>query len=130
MKTNARKAMVLLAVISMNILMSSCATIFTGSRQNVVVDSDVEGARVEVAGISYGTTPASVRLKKGFTGETVVVKKEGYETAVIQPPTTFNVVAVLNLFNLLFWAIDAATGAIMKYDSNYVKVRMEPKSDR
>lgn len=130
MKANARKAMVLLAVISMNILMSSCATIFTGSRQTVVIDADVENARVEVAGISYGTTPASVRLKKGFTGETVVVKKEGYETAVIQPPTTFNAVAVLNLFNLLFWAIDAATGAIMKYDSNYVKVRMEPKSDR
>jgi hypothetical protein len=110
--------------------LSSCATVFTGSRQTVVIDANVPDASVMVGGINYGTTPASVRLKKGFTGETVVVRKDGYKNAVIQPPTTFNPVSVINLFNILFWAIDIATGAIMKYESNYVQVRLEVDNDR
>lgn len=119
------KALVLLACIALQLGASSCATVFTGSRQTVTIGSNVEGASVQVGGINYGTTPASVRLKKGFTGETVVVKKEGYKTAIIQPPTTFNPVSIINLFNILFWAIDVATGAIMKYDANYLEVQLE-----
>jgi hypothetical protein len=119
------KALVLLVAIAAQLTVSSCATVFTGSRQTVTIDSNVEGASVQVAGMNYGTTPATVRLKKGFNGETVIVKKEGYKTAVLQPPTTFNPVSVINLFNVLFWAIDIATGAIMKYDTNYFEVQLE-----
>jgi hypothetical protein len=119
------KAAVLLLVITMQLGVSSCATVFTGSRQTVTIDSNVEGASVQVGGMNYGTTPTSVRLKKGFTGETIVVKKEGYKTAIIQPPTTFNPVSIINLFNILFWAIDIATGAIMKYETNYLEVMLE-----
>ncbi|MFZ6664759.1 PEGA domain-containing protein [Peijinzhouia sedimentorum] len=125
-----RKALFLLLIISSQIIFSSCATIFTGSRQNVTIDSDVPDTRVEVGGMYQGTTPTSVRLKKGFTGETVVLKKEGYENKVIQPPTDFNPVSVLNLFNILFWAIDVATGAMMKYTPDYIEVKMEPIKDR
>ena len=125
-----RKALFLLLIISSQIIFSSCATIFTGSRQSVTIDSDVPDTRVEVGGMYQGTTPTSVRLKKGFTGETVVLKKEGYENKVIQPPTDFNPVSVLNLFNILFWAIDVATGAMMKYTPDYIEVKMEPIKDR
>jgi hypothetical protein len=124
-----QKAILLLIVISSQIIFTSCATVFTGSRQNVTIDSDVPDTRVEVGGMYQGTTPTSVRLKKGFTGETVVLKKEGYEHKVIQPPTEFNPVSIINLFNVLFWAIDVATGAVMKYSPDYIQVKMEPKKD-
>ncbi len=125
-----QKATLLLLIICSHILFSSCATIFTGSRQNVTIDSDVPDTRVEVGGMYQGTTPTSVRLKKGFTGETVVLKKEGYVNKIIQPPTEFNPVSIINLFNILFWAIDIATGAVMKYSPDYIQVMMEPVKDK
>lgn len=36
-----------------------------------------QGADIEVNGINRGTTPASVKLKKGFDGQTVTLKKDG-----------------------------------------------------
>lgn len=124
------KARLLLLALTSQLIFSSCATVFTGSRQNVTIDSDVPDTRVEVGGMYHGTTPTSVRLKKGFTGETVVLKKEGYINKIIQPPTEFNPVSVINLFNILFWAIDVATGAIMKYSPDYIQVKMEPVTDK
>jgi hypothetical protein len=120
-------AYLLLSLIVLQLSLSSCATIFTGSRQSVYIESKPEGARIIVDGIDRGVTPAMVRLKKGFEGQTVVLRKDGYETKYINPPTTFNAVAVLNLFNILFWAIDVATGAMMKYDPNFVEVTLEPE---
>jgi hypothetical protein len=120
-------AYLLLSLIALQLSLSSCATLFTGSRQSVYIESKPEGARIIVDGIDRGVTPAMVRLKKGFEGQTVVLRKDGYETKYINPSTTFNAVAVLNLFNILFWAIDVATGAMMKYDPNFVEVTLEPQ---
>jgi hypothetical protein len=44
------------------------------------------------------------------------LKLEGYETRLITLDKEFNVVSVLNLGNLFGWAIDAVSGAVMKYD--------------
>lgn len=87
------------------------------------------GADIEVDGISAGVTPAAVRLKKGFTAQTVSLKKEGYEPKFIQPATTFNPVAVLNLFGIIGWAVDAATGAMMKYDPKVIDVKLTPSKE-
>lgn len=106
---------------------SSCATIFTGTKQNIMINSIPSGAKVQVDGIDRGTTPASVRLKKSSDGQNITLKMEGYETRVFQPETGFNGVAVLNFFNLLFWGIDAATGALWKYSPKYYEIELEPK---
>ena len=109
--------------------MSSCATIFTGSKQTVQIRSFPEGAKIEVDGIERGVTPAPVKLKKGFSGQYVVLKKEGYETKTFQPETVFNAVSILNLFGIIGWGIDAATGAMMKYDPKVYEFTLEPKKE-
>ncbi len=119
-----KKLFVLFAVTS--VLSTSCATIFTGTKQTVQINSYPQGAKIEVDGIERGVTPAPVEMKKGFKGQTLVLKKEGYENKIFQPTMTFNNVAILNLMGMLGWGIDAATGALMKYDPVVYEITLEP----
>ena len=119
------------AIIISSLAMQSCATIFTGSKQSIQIGSIPAGAKIQVDGIDRGTTPSVVKLKKGFDGQMVTLKKEGYETKTFQPETTFNPVSVLNLFGILGWAIDAASGAMMKYDPTSYEINLDssPKAE-
>jgi hypothetical protein len=112
-------------IVGATLFLSSCATIFTGTKQTVQIDSEPPGAKVLVDGIDRGYTPIGVSLKKGSDGQMVTLKYEGYKDKSFQPETTFNGVAALNLLNILFWGIDAATGAVWKYDPKYYKIEME-----
>ena len=85
-----------------------------------------QGADIEVDGINRGITPAAVKLKKGFNGQTVTLKKEGFEPKIFQPETSFNAVSIINLFSILGWGIDAATGAMMKYDPKIYEIKLQP----
>jgi hypothetical protein len=58
------------------------------------------------------------------------LQSKGYETKTFQPQTTMNPVSVLNLFNLLFWGVDAASGALWKYDPNYYDVKLDRSGSR
>ncbi|NII84896.1 MULTISPECIES: PEGA domain-containing protein [unclassified Pedobacter] len=116
-----------IAAVSATLLLSSCATIFTGTKQTVQINSNPPAATIEVDGVKAGVTPMAVPLKKGFTGQTISLKLDGYETKTFQPVTTFNPVAVLNLLGMIGWAVDAATGAMMKYDPKVYEFTLEPK---
>ena len=109
------------------ISVSSCATLFTGTRQTVKITTNPPGAAVEINGMSQGNTPIDVSLKKSFNGQTIVLKKDGYEDKTIQATVTFNPVSLLNLFGLIGWAVDGATGAIMKYDPIFYEVPLTKK---
>ncbi|MFW0715667.1 PEGA domain-containing protein [Pedobacter sp. N23S346] len=115
------------AAVSATLMFSSCATIFTGTRQNVQINSSPPAADIEVDGLKVGVTPMAVSLKKGFTGQTVSLKLEGYETKMFQPTTDFNAVAVLNFIGLIGWGVDAATGAMMKYNPKVYEIQLEKK---
>ena len=119
-----KKLFILFAVTS--VLSTSCATVFTGTKQTVQINSYPQGAKIEVDGIERGITPSPVEMKKGFKGQTLVLKKEGYENKIFQPTTTFNNVSILNLLGMLGWGIDAATGAMMKYDPVVYEITLEP----
>jgi hypothetical protein len=108
-------------------LISSCATLFTGSKQTVQISTLPSGAKVQVNGIDRGTTPTAIKLKKGNEGQVLTLKIDGYETKTFQPETGFNGVSILNLFNILFWGVDAATGALWKYDPKFYEIELIPK---
>ncbi len=113
-------------------LLTSCATILTGTKDMVRITSKPEGATVFVNGIERGQTPTTVILKRKILGgEYITLEKEGYETRQFQPETNFNGVAALNLFSALFWAIDIASGAIVRYNPKYYNLELRPikKSD-
>lgn len=119
----------LIATIGVALLMSSCCTVFKGSKESVHIVTNPPGATVEVNGIERGTTPIDLSLKKGFNGQTVVLKKQGYERRTIVPETSFDAVSIVNL---LFWPgfiIDAATGAMMKYDPKAYELDLKKQTE-
>lgn len=115
---------ILSVLISLSSL-TSCATLFSGSKQTVTFNSEPPGATIEVDGIPRGNTPAPVKLKR--KGQVVSLKKSGYMTKVFEPERSFNGVSVLNLFNILFWGIDAATGSINRYSPKYYNIMLQKK---
>ncbi|MBQ3246482.1 MAG: hypothetical protein IJB08_00420 [Alistipes sp.] len=59
-----------------------------------------------------------------------MVKAEAatYKTETLVIDKKFNPVSIINLCEVLGWAIDAATGAITKPDNSYYQIEMK-KSD-
>ncbi len=60
-------------------LLSGCATVIHGTRQDVRVETDPSGATAS-AGDQKITTPGVLRLKRKEKALEIVVEKEGYET--------------------------------------------------
>lgn len=60
-------------------LLSGCATVIHGTRQNVRVETDPPGATASAGGQKI-TTPGVLTLKRKEKALEIVVEKEGYET--------------------------------------------------
>lgn len=119
----------LFGLIVLILLTSSCASIFTGSKSKVLFTSVPPGATIIVNGMEKGTTPATIKLKRSlFEVTTVTFKLKDHEVKTIEPETTFQPVTVLNLANPLGWAIDIATGAIVKFSPRNYEVELKPIS--
>ena len=133
---NFKKIVKVFLVTCLSFMATSCSTIFTGTKQRVFIDSNPQGAVILVNGQNEGLTPATVRLKRDVDdlmddGKSIKLLLDGYREDYIMD-ANFNAVSVLNLFNLLFWGIDAATGAITRYDRVYTfqMIPSENRSDR
>jgi hypothetical protein len=110
-------------------LLTSCATIFTGTKDVISFDSEPKGDMVYIDGLEVCRTPCRTPVKRSLEGKQVELSLDGYETRVILLDTKFNLVSVLNLGNILGWGIDALTGTIMRYDRKNYKVELQ-KSKR
>ncbi|NAW50161.1 PEGA domain-containing protein [Elizabethkingia argentiflava] len=106
---------------------TSCATIFTGTTDSLTVTTKPEGAKVYDRGVEKCTTPCSFKVSRSLTDRSVEIKKEGYETKAIGLDRKFNPVSIINLFGLIGWAVDAATGSLMKYDTKGYNVELTEK---
>jgi len=103
-----------------------CATILTGTKSKVRVDTNPPGALIQVDGLDKGQTPADINLKRGSSGQTITLSKKGYQTRSFEAETQFNPVSILNLFGLLAWGIDAASGALWVYKPTFYSINLEP----
>lgn len=93
------------------------ASIISGSNQNVTFNSNPEGATVLIDGIASCTTPCTISLPKAHADKMVSFKKDGYETFSMPMTTSYNGVALLNIF----WDLsttDLITGAAWNYAPN------------
>ncbi len=111
------------------ICLSSCATIFSGSKKTIVFESDnVETADLIIDGrkIKNVTFPFTYKVRRGFEETIVTAEAEGYESNLVTIEKTFNPVSILNLFSILGWGIDAATGAMMKPEYNFYQLEFTP----
>jgi hypothetical protein len=96
--------------------LTSCATIFSGTRDRIYFTTNIPGAKVVIDGIEICKTPCNDNVTRKVGDSQVEFKLEGYETRVINLSKSFNIVSILNFGNLLGWGIDIVTGAVFKYD--------------
>lgn len=119
------KKILVVALSSLVLLLSGCATIISGSNQTLTFNSDVEGVNVYVDGALIGKTPVSASFKKNKV-QTVMFTKEGYESVTRNVTKEFDPTAVLNIF----WDLsttDFITGAVYEYAPNAIYVEMPVK---
>lgn len=128
------KQLQLILILAAASLLTSCATILTGTTQRVTIDSTPSGAEIIIDGRMMGVTPSKVRLNRDLNafidnGKYIQLMLPGYLSDVYYLGVDIEPTTVLNVFCLPGFAIDAVTGAIMKYDTDYYNFRMVPLED-
>lgn len=109
-------------------LLSSCATVFCGSKTKVTFESAIpEKATLTIDGRKHAgiTFPYTTKIKRGFDETVVKAEAPGYKTQTLIIDKTFNAVSVINLLDILGWGIDAATGAMMKPEFKFYQIDFE-----
>lgn len=106
---------------------TSCSTIFTGTSDNITFKTTPEGAIVFDKGLEKCVTPCSFKVNRSLSEKTVTIKKEGYQDKTVELDRKFNAISILNFFGIIGWGVDAATGALMKYDTKGYDVKLESK---
>lgn len=107
-------------------LMFGSATIISGSTQNVQFNSKPEGATVMIDGVKTCTTPCTVTLPKSGKEKSISMAKDGYETNTLPMTSSYNGVALLNIF----WDLsttDLITGSAFEYNPNNYFMELKAK---
>lgn len=111
-----------IAAIAMSYVLSACATIVSGTTQNVTVESEPEGATCKLVRASQtigaiANTPGTLRLNRSKDDISVVCDKEGYQQATETLSASFTGATIGNVLfgGLIGVAIDASSGANHRY---------------
>jgi hypothetical protein len=112
------------AIVIFTITITSCATLFSGTKDRIYFTTNMPGARVLIDGVEVCKTPCNENITRKVGESQIEFKLEGYETKVINLSKTFNVVSILNVGNLIGWGIDIATGAVFKYDKRAYDIEL------
>ena len=108
------------------LVLSGCATLFSGTDEEITFNSEPPGATVIVDGIAVGTTPTTVEVDRpGLEDMDVTVQIEGYDSRTFELDKEFNTTSILNVFFWPGFVIDALTGALFKYDKSTYRVDFE-----
>jgi hypothetical protein len=109
--------------------MTGCATIATGTKDNVSFVSNPEGATVSVSGKVIGKTPVSADLPRK-RDQMIVFEKDGYKPLTMKLETQMNSwfwgnIVIGGLFGS---TTDSASGAVYRYSPSQYMVTLEPSS--
>jgi hypothetical protein len=115
------------ALIAGILLFTSCASVFTGSKRNVLFESNPSGAKVFVNGMEQCISPCNFKVRND---DRVDFRLEGYKERVVVMDADFNLVAILNGFSLIGWGIDALTGSLQRVNTKYVKVDLDKDANK
>lgn len=109
------------------VALSGCATMFAGGKEAVRIESEPSEAMVTTQnGLNLGTTPLTVALKP--QDYVLTFSKVGYNPGTYMLSKKVDGVAFLNLFCILCWGIDFATGALWGLEDEFVKATLTPKT--
>ncbi len=102
-------------LLSSILLLSSCATIISGSRQTVEISSEPSSAKVYINEIEIGQTPVQQKLKRNQEYQ-LILKLDGYLTYETKLEKRFNAWYIGNILigGVIGLIVDPITGAMFK----------------
>ena len=108
------------------LMLTSCASIINGGKARVSFDTKPDnGTMIFVNGVEKGQTPLLLKVK---AGDLIRFEKEGFAAQTIEVDAKFNTVAVLNLFSILGWGIDALTESLKVPDTRVYSITLKEKN--
>lgn len=121
---NIIKATVLVALI----FTSSCATIISGSRQVVKINSNPGSAKVYINEVEVGTTPVEKNLKRNQEYN-ILIKLDGYKSYETLLEKKFNAWYLGNILigGVIGLVVDPITGAMYKLSPEELNANLEDK---
>lgn len=122
------KKIIYSALIFCAMSLTSCATVFCGSKAKITFDSNINTtADLTIDGRKHSdvTFPYTTKIDRGFDETIVKAEAVGYKPLMLYIDKKFNAVSVINLCDVLGWAIDAATGAITKPEFKVYELEFE-----
>ena len=127
------KKLLFLALIIGAMSLTSCATVFCGTKAKVTFESNVKStADLTIDGRKHNDVsfPYTTKIKRGFSETIVKAEAVGYRPFMLYIDKTFNPVSVINLCDVLGWAIDVASGAVTKPEYKYYEIEfVEEKNE-
>src|ERR1035441_4413115 len=123
-----KKAMLFVTAATIALALSSCATIMSGSSQDLSFNSSPDGATVTAGGRVIGKTPITTRLSKE-SGQTLVFSKDGYKSITMRLDTTMNgwFWGNIVLGGPIGSTTDGITGAVHEYSPSQYMVTLTPE---
>ncbi len=117
----------ILTIIMCAAMLSGCASLVSGSTQEVSFQSNPEDVVVTVSGRVIGKTPVTVQLDKK-TGQSVVFGKDGYKPVTMQLTTTMDSWFWGNILlgGLIGSTTDGLSGAVHEYSPSQYFVTLSP----
>lgn len=111
--------------LALTLLLSSCATIVSGSKQNVKFTSDPSTATIFIDEVEVGKTPFEIKLVRK-SEHTVMIKLDGYQTYETKLTKKFNAWYIGNIVfgGLIGIIVDPITGAMYNLSSDEVNAQM------
>ena len=125
------KKIYLLATIAASATMfSGCATIMSGTKQDISITSYPEGAKVKINGADVcGATPCKVSLDRKKENAVITVEKDGYQPTTRALTSDMNSWLIGNVLGLGVFGstTDAMNGSMYKYESGAVHFELKQK---
>jgi hypothetical protein len=101
------------------VMSTGCATVLSGTRQNVTVQSEPPGAMIRMGGVT-GLAPSTFSVEKG---EDLVAEVRYNQRRQVVPLTRrFDPISLLNLLCPPLFIVDAVTGAWTEYEPDTYQV--------
>jgi hypothetical protein len=125
------KAAILAAALLLAVLDSSCATLFQGNKEEIMVTSDPSGAQVLTSDGRSGTTPFTMRVGRGDDVQ-IHVSKAGYNPTDILDASHIEwgyFVSDFFFTGLIGLGVDGLDGAMFYHDQAMVAAHLEPLAE-
>jgi hypothetical protein len=119
------KKTIILSSLAFTLLTTSCATIVSGSKQNVNFSSNPSTATIFIDEVEVGKTPFEIRLERK-NEHSVMIKLEGYQTYETRLTKKFNGWYLGNIVfgGIIGLIIDPITGAMYNLSPSEINAEM------